>query len=63
MDAHFDICLVFEISKFDIARLTCTYNTIFNHTNSQMGTMQDLIEFSFNISFENRQRKDLCWKF
>ena len=24
MDDHFDICGVFEISKFDIARLTCT---------------------------------------
>ena len=23
MDDHFDICRVFEISKFDIARLTC----------------------------------------
>ena len=23
MDDHFDICCVFEISKFDIARLTC----------------------------------------
>ena len=23
MDNHFDICSVFEISKFDIARLTC----------------------------------------
>ena len=26
MDDHFDICRVFEISKFDIARLTCIYN-------------------------------------
>ena len=26
MDDHFDICCVFEISKFDIARLTCTYS-------------------------------------
>ena len=24
MDDHFDICRVFKISKFDIARLTCT---------------------------------------
>ena len=24
MDDHLDICRVFEISKFDIARLTCT---------------------------------------
>ena len=24
MDDHFDICPVFEISKSDIARLTCT---------------------------------------
>ena len=23
MDDHFDICRVFEVSKFDIARLTC----------------------------------------
>ena len=27
MDDHFDICRVFEISKFDIARLTCTVFT------------------------------------
>ena len=29
MDDHFDICCIFEISKFDkfdIARLTCTFN-------------------------------------
>ena len=25
MDYHFDICHVFEISKFDIARFTCIY--------------------------------------
>ena len=25
IDDHFDICRVFEISKFDIARLTCIY--------------------------------------
>ena len=25
MDDHFDICCVFEISKFDIVRLTCIF--------------------------------------
>ena len=29
MDAHFDICRVFEISKFDIARLTCIKKGVF----------------------------------
>ena len=29
MDDHFDICCVFEISKFDIARLTCTMSLLF----------------------------------
>ena len=28
MDDHFDICHVFEISKFDIARLTCSVNVM-----------------------------------
>ena len=28
MDDHFDICHVFEISKFDIARLTCISNLL-----------------------------------
>ena len=29
MDHHFDICRVFEISKFDIARLTCKSTKVF----------------------------------
>ena len=29
MDYHFDICHVFEISKFDIARFTCIYIYIY----------------------------------
>ena len=29
MNGHFDICCVFEISKFDIARLTCICEKVY----------------------------------
>ena len=29
MDDHFNICCVFEISKFDIAKLTCIFEWLF----------------------------------
>ena len=34
MDDHFDIYRVFEISKFDIARLTCFFTVFLKNKNS-----------------------------
>ena len=35
MDDHFDICRVLEMSKFDIARLTCRIR-IYHETEGQL---------------------------
>ena len=42
MDDHFDICRVFEISKFDIARLTCIRMAMVWHSASSFRILKEI---------------------